>query len=335
MYQLQKSAYAQLPTTGNVLLSAKGDFMKKFLLFLVFVLFSSIVYSVGGWDEGGWDEGGWDFGTPAPESAPSPSSSSGGGGSGGGGGTYIPKDFTESITYNLNLIKGQVYNFNVNGKINTLEIREINVDDEIATILFKSESTELILKLNASDYINYDNDNFYDLELTLTKIYGSELVEIKIRTIHLGIPFGGEGGILEPIQEPIQEPKKYPTGKVILWLVIIIIIFFIIYIAMQEWYKRRYEKHLFKNPDDLYNLLNFIYNSRKAGISDNDIRNKLRAKSWSSEQITYALRKISGKRTGMYEIPIFKFLENKKVKEELSRRQTQPLDARFIKSSNL
>ena len=140
---------------------------------------------------------------PSPSQAPS----GGGGGGGGGGGTYIPLSPSEPITYSLNLIKGQVYDFNVNGKIHKLEIKEINVADETARILFQSESTELLLKLNVPDYINYDNDNFYDLEVILTKIYGSELVTITITTVHLSVP-SGVAGIPEPIIEPeiISEP---------------------------------------------------------------------------------------------------------------------------------
>lgn len=135
---------------------------------------------------------------PAPTPSPAPS-----GGGGGGGGTYIPSTPSAPITYILNLIKGQVYDFNVDGKIHTLEIKEINVVNETSRILFKSELTELLLKLGVSDYINYDNDSFYDLKVTLTKIYGSELVEITIKTIHVGI---SGGGIIErPIKEPVPE----------------------------------------------------------------------------------------------------------------------------------
>ncbi len=85
---------------------------------------------------------------------------------------------------------------------------------------------------------------------------------------------------------------------------LIIMIAFVIYIILQEWYKRKYEDQLFKNKNNLYNLVVFIENSRKSGKTDKQISNELKKSGWSSEQITYALKKHAGKRTGMIEIPI-------------------------------
>jgi len=36
----------------------------------------------------------------------------------------------------------------------------------------------------------------------------------------------------------------------------------------------------------------------------------------------------------MYEIPLFKFIENKKVKKEIEKRQGVPIDTRFIKQGS-
>jgi hypothetical protein len=128
------------------------------------------------------------------------------------------------------------------------------------------------------------------------------------------------------------EKEGFPWKFFLAMLGLLLVIVFITYVALQEWYKRYYERHLFKNKDDLYNLINFIYNSRMSGLKDNDIRDKLKVSKWKSEQIWYALRKIDGKRTGLWEIPVFKFFENKKVKSEIKRRQPERrVDARFIK----
>jgi len=43
-------------------------------------------------------------------------------------------------------------------------------------------------------------------------------------------------------------------------------------------------------------MLNFIYNARKTGVSDDDIKTKLSASGWKGEQISYAFKKIDGKR---------------------------------------
>jgi len=132
------------------------------------------------------------------------------------------------------------------------------------------------------------------------------------------------GGIFRPEGEFLWARFLIATG-------LLLLVFLIIYVSLQIWYKKYYEKHLFKNPNHLYNLINFIYNSRRAGLEDKEIRENLKKQRWSGEQITYAFKKIDGVRTGMWEIPIFKFVENRKVKKEIEKRQGGPLDARFIK----
>jgi hypothetical protein len=109
-----------------------------------------------------------------------------------------------------------------------------------------------------------------------------------------------------------------PWHLALIWIIVMIVILFIIYILLQEWYKRRYEDHLFKNKNDLYNLINFISNSEKQGLARDAIYSKLSEKEWDSEQIRYAYNKFHGKRTGMWEIPIFKFMENKEVTKQLN-----------------
>ncbi len=131
-------------------------------------------------------------------------------------------------------------------------------------------------------------------------------------------------------------PKaEFPLVMYLLTTWGLLILFFIIYMILQQWYKKRYERYLFKNPDDLYNLINFIYNGRKSGLADGEIRRKLKDSGWGGEKITYAFRKIDGKRTGMFEIPLLKFRENKKVREEIAMRHGGIVDARFIKRPNL
>lgn len=124
---------------------------------------------------------------------------------------------------------------------------------------------------------------------------------------------------------------KTRWGWFIFLIIALLFIALVIYIVLQEWYKRNYEKSLFENRNDLYNLINFIYNARKSGLRDGETKNKLKESGWKGEQIRYAFRKIDGQRTGMYEIPVFKHLENKKVKKELARRQHgRPVDPRFV-----
>ncbi len=112
-----------------------------------------------------------------------------------------------------------------------------------------------------------------------------------------------------------------PWGKAIIYLIILLFAAFVIYIALQEWYKRHYEKYLFRNKNDLFNLINFINNALHQGIRKEDVFRKLKPYGWKTEQIDYALKKAQGKRTGMWEIPVFRWFEKRKVREEIEKRQ--------------
>lgn len=188
---------------------------------------------------------------------------------------------------------------------------------------------------------NYNEQSLSTESSTATYIQfsGSKTIELllpeKVGVSELGayvsppdIKMLGLGG-----DEVTPVPKNDKPSKAKWWYLALILGFFIIYIALQEWYKKRYESFLFKNRDDLYNIINFIFNARISKMNDNGIRNKLEGFRWSSEQITYTFRKLDGKRTGMWEIPIFKFIENRKVKSEIAKRQQQnQASGTFIKT---
>jgi len=104
-------------------------------------------------------------------------------------------------------------------------------------------------------------------------------------------------------------------------IIILLILAFIVYIILQEWYKKRYEDYLFKSKDDLYNVINFISNAEKQAMSKSEIFSKLLDMKWSNEQIIFAYKKFHGQRTGMYEIPVLKIFEKKKIQTEIGKRQ--------------
>ena len=112
-----------------------------------------------------------------------------------------------------------------------------------------------------------------------------------------------------------------PIGWTIFWIMVILFIAFIVYIILQEWYKRHYESNLFKDKNQLFNLINFMSISYNQGLRKSDIFDKLKDQGWEKEQLNYAWNKFQGKRTGMWEIPIFKWVEKKQVKEELAKRK--------------
>jgi hypothetical protein len=112
-----------------------------------------------------------------------------------------------------------------------------------------------------------------------------------------------------------------PWKFVIFLLFVVFFIGFIAYIILQEWYKRKYESHLFKNKNQLFNLINFISVSEGSGTSKDEIFNNLKNQGWKNEQLVYAWKKYKGKRTGMWEIPIFSVFEKRKLKKELAKRK--------------
>ncbi len=141
-------------------------------------------------------------------------------------------------------------------------------------------------------------------------------------------------GSYEAREPPL--PPRYPLGWVIFWLAVLLAGTLSVYIFLQQWYKHRYERYLFSNPDDLYNILTFIQNSRVSGMHDEAIQKSLKGGSWSGEQLSYAFKKIDGKRTGMFEIPLFRSSEKKKVQEEIRKRQMiGGGDGKFIKRPSL
>ncbi len=121
-----------------------------------------------------------------------------------------------------------------------------------------------------------------------------------------------------------------PWGKIILWFIILLIAFLIAYIACQEWYKRRYEDYLFKDKNELFNLIHFMSNAEKQGLKREEVFDKLREKGWHSEQIIYAYRKFKGERTGMMEIPLFGLFDSRKINREVDLRNKIGLDPKVI-----
>lgn len=91
-----------------------------------------------------------------------------------------------------------------------------------------------------------------------------------------------------------------PTGIIFLVILLILIIIVTGYILLYNWYKKHYERSLFRNQNDLYNIVNYIHNSKIKGLKDEEIKVNLRRSGWNGEQISYAIKKYHGKRTGMW-----------------------------------
>jgi len=152
-----------------------------------------------------------------------------------------------------------------------------------------SENSEKI-NFSTKDNFNFANINFF-VSPAITELVTEDL-EYE------------EGG-----KEKEEEKRKWTIF--ILIMILLLIFGLILYLILQTWYKKRYEDYLFPNKNDLFNLANYITNAKKRGLDNEQIRGNLKKARWSSEQMRYALRKYSGRRTGMYEIAMRKALEKK------------------------
>ncbi len=179
------------------------------------------------------------------------------------------------------------------------------------------DSTYLVLRkldgieFDENSYKENEIEGYYYIELkeSENKIVFSTTEEIEYDDLPLFVsPKISE---LELLTLPPETPPEPDNTKWIFFAVIIfslLIVAGIIYVFLQMWYKRKYEGHLFKNRNNLYNLLVYIQNERKKGMKDDVIASKLRKIGWNSEQVAYAMKKHAGKRTGMAEIPVDKLL---------------------------
>jgi PKD repeat protein len=115
-------------------------------------------------------------------------------------------------------------------------------------------------------------------------------------------PFTNEGAL-----------KKWILFSIIALIIIIVAV--VAWILLRIWYKKKYETYLFKNRNNLYNLINFIQAEKNKGTKEKEISEKLKKAGWNGEQIRYALRKHAGKRTGMPELITKRLEENKAGKK--------------------
>ncbi|MBU1501246.1 MAG: PKD domain-containing protein [Nanoarchaeota archaeon] len=125
-----------------------------------------------------------------------------------------------------------------------------------------------------------------------------------------------------PISPSDQGISK--KSVLIMSLIFLILIAIIVYIFLQQWYKKKYEKHLFPNRNDLYNLVNYIDRAKDKGLNHEEIVGKLNKAKWNHEQIKYGIKKYEGRRTGMFELPlpgILKNIEKGSANERLNKKK--------------
>lgn len=200
------------------------------------------------------------------------------------------------------------------------------IDYPLDAIVFRQDYGQK--SVGSGSYIPLSGNKEENIEFVIP---GSE-IEVK----QLGAYIGSEGAF-SANENIISGNESFKFGKFLLWIFVLGAGLLGVYLVLQTWYKKYYENYLFQRKDDMYNLISFVKNSRTARLDEGTIRANLRKAGWSGEQITYAFNKLDGKRVLVWEIPIFKILENRRVQEEIAKRQAMPFmpgrapSARFIK----
>jgi hypothetical protein len=133
--------------------------------------------------------------------------------------------------------------------------------------------------------------------------------------------------ILEISPTTDKEGGKAVTITILIILVFVIAI--IVWTILQIWYKRKYENFLFKDRNHLYNMVNYIGTEKDKGTNEKDISVNLKKTGWTSEQVSYALKKYAGRNTGMLQIlPVDKIFDkmfgvNRKIKAPPAPKKVQ------------
>ncbi len=198
----------------------------------------------------------------------------------------------------------KIFELNINKKNDTsnpyLILREL--DD----LKFKEDYSEK----SESGYV------YIHLDEPQTTITFSTTEDVSFTDLPLFIsPAINELSIMKGPNEKNEQLLKLAIFILILFLLAIIGI--VSYIILQEWYKKKYENYLFKNRNDLYNLISYVQSSKKEGLEDKEIISKLKKSGWKYEQINYVIKKYAGKRIGMPEIPIGKIFSKFKKKKSI------------------
>jgi hypothetical protein len=223
-------------------------------------------------------------------------------------------------SYNESLIQeyqDAIYNWQLTNKKISLTFKSINqmTDNQdyglmkfftldIENLNENASSSKLILK-------KYDNMVF-DRNLSYQEKSGYFIIDLPPETTTLTFmttqtdvsPLNFKA-IISPSLSELDVGEITPaeikdnTPLIIILSSVVVVLGIITWVILARWYKNKYEKHLFKDQNQLYNLVLFIEAERKRGKKESEIKDELRKVGWTNEQIRYASRKHSNKNTGM------------------------------------
>ncbi|MBM3234650.1 PKD domain-containing protein, partial [Candidatus Pacearchaeota archaeon] len=179
---------------------------------------------------------------------------------------YYDNEIRKVVTYFKIKKDGENY-FIVNKNQGDVIINSDKAEDfdDSAGVVFENETEFIVLgEINPVEIIAYLSPEFRQLEISASS----------------DCNYNGKCEEGENSSNCRNDCK--PIGRIILYIIILIVAAVVIYIIMEEWYRRKYENYLFKNRNDLFNLVNFIVNAQHKGISNSEIEKRLGNLGWNS-----------------------------------------------------
>ena len=224
---------------------------------------------------------------------------------------------------------GSIYNWNDQNLKTTLTFREVainyDVNDQVNLRIFRFEFDKTQMNGNAYFIVNnlqnikFEDDSALQMQessygylyTTLSQIPNTITFSTTQDVDFLNVP-----AFISPSLSSLKIPEAggwsewidNSRTKWILFAVAIIIILLIgaiTYILIHVWYRKRYEAHLFKTRNNLFNIMTYIQNAKKKGMPRDEIIKNLKKAGWTGEQISYAMRKYEGKKIlGLVRMPL-------------------------------
>jgi len=145
-----------------------------------------------------------------------------------------------------------------------------------------------------------DNTGYYSKEFTDGSIEFYTTKDINFENLPIFIsPSLDALSVIDTGTTPEKAGKKFKWSLFVLILVFVIILGAVIYFLLHKWYKNKYENYLFKNKNDLYNMVTYVHGAKQNGKDNQTISKDLIKSGWNNEQVNYVMKKYSGKNVGM------------------------------------
>lgn len=216
---------------------------------------------------------------------------------------------------------GAIYNWNDVNVKTTLTFREISIgysaSDQITLRIFRFEfdKTNMIedgyfiiekfqdMKFEGTPAPTMQESSSGYLYANLKQIPNTLLFSTTQNVDFLSVPAFISPSLSDlTLPEPIGKLEEWIDNSKIKWILFAVIVFIVLligvitYILVHVWYRKKYEAHLFKTRNNLFNIMTYIQNAKKKEMPREEIMKNLRKAGWTGEQIEYAMRKYEGKK---------------------------------------